>query len=211
MNNLSLRLGELGRREEGLAAIQRAVEAYERLAAATPDAYLPHLAASLNTLSLRLGELGRREEGLAAIQRAVEADERLAAATPDAYLPDLAGSLNNLSVDLAAMGRRVEGLAAIREAVRIRRTLASASPDAYSKDLATSCLVNGLLLIESAPSEEAVMLIVEGLGIAVERDLGDLTQTAISLLRDAYRQSPSEIAEAWRNATSTEPPKWMTH
>src|SRR5690606_32290268 len=46
LNNLSNRLGELGRREEGLAAVQRAINVYERLAAANPDAHLPDLAAS---------------------------------------------------------------------------------------------------------------------------------------------------------------------
>ena len=44
LNNLSNRLGELGRTEEGLAAITEAVEIRRRLAEAQPAAYLPDLA-----------------------------------------------------------------------------------------------------------------------------------------------------------------------
>jgi hypothetical protein len=63
-------LGALGRREEGLAAVEEAVGIRRRLAEARPDAFLPDLAMSLNNLSVRLGELGRREEGLAASEQA---------------------------------------------------------------------------------------------------------------------------------------------
>ena len=138
LNNLSVRLGEAGRRAEGLAASERAVQVYERLAEANPDAYLPDLAASLNNLSIRLGEAGRRAEGLAVIERAVQIRERLAQANPDAYLPALALSLNNLSLRLGEAGRRAEGLAAIERAVEIRERLAEANPDAYLPDLAMS-------------------------------------------------------------------------
>jgi tetratricopeptide (TPR) repeat protein len=115
LNNLSVRLGELGRREEGLAAVEEAVAVRRRLAEARPEAFLPALAGSLNNLSVRLGELGRREEGLAAVEEAVAAYRRLAEARPEAFLPDLARSLNNLSLRLADLGRREEALAVDRE------------------------------------------------------------------------------------------------
>jgi len=41
LNNLSVRLADTGRREEGLAASQEAVHIYRRLAAAQPAAYNP--------------------------------------------------------------------------------------------------------------------------------------------------------------------------
>ncbi len=96
LNDLAIRLGDLGRHEEALAAIEEAVELRRALAAARPDAYLPDLATSLNNLANLLGTLGRHEEALAAIEEAVELRRALAAARPDAYLPDLATSLNNL-------------------------------------------------------------------------------------------------------------------
>ena len=51
LNNLSLRLADLGRREEALAAIQEAAAICRELAAARPDAFRPDLAMSLNNLS----------------------------------------------------------------------------------------------------------------------------------------------------------------
>ena len=39
LNNLSVDLGELGRREEGLAAVEEAVGAYRKLARVRPDAH----------------------------------------------------------------------------------------------------------------------------------------------------------------------------
>ncbi|MGW6520972.1 hypothetical protein [Streptomyces sp. NPDC054962] len=66
--NLAIDLGELGRREGGLAAAEEAVAAYRRLAALRPDAFLPDLAANLNDLAIDLGALGRDEEGLAAVE-----------------------------------------------------------------------------------------------------------------------------------------------
>ena len=45
LNNSSVYLGDLGRREEGLAAVEEAVSAYRQLAAAHPDALLPDLVA----------------------------------------------------------------------------------------------------------------------------------------------------------------------
>ncbi|MEU3883062.1 tetratricopeptide repeat protein, partial [Streptomyces californicus] len=136
LNNLSVRLGEAGRRAEGLDAIEEAVRHYRALAEVDPDAYLPHLAGALNNLSIRLGEAGRRAEGLDAVEEAVTIRRALAEANPDAYLPDLAMALNNLSVRLGEAGRRAEGLDAVEEAVRHYRALAEANPDAYLPDLA---------------------------------------------------------------------------
>ncbi|MET8072406.1 tetratricopeptide repeat protein, partial [Streptomyces sp. NPDC005271] len=105
LNNLSGRLGDLGRREDALTAIEEAVTVRRELAAARPDAFLPNLATSLNNLSIRLGELGRHEDALTAIEEAVTVRRELAAARPDAFLPNLATSLNNLSIRLGELGR----------------------------------------------------------------------------------------------------------
>ncbi|MFE7560157.1 tetratricopeptide repeat protein, partial [Kitasatospora sp. NPDC057500] len=83
LNNLSIRLGEAGRRAEGLTAIEEATGHYRTLARANPDTYLPDLAMSLNNLSVDLGEVGRRAEGLTAIEEAVAIRRALARANPD--------------------------------------------------------------------------------------------------------------------------------
>ncbi|GAA4188626.1 hypothetical protein GCM10022252_24210 [Streptosporangium oxazolinicum] len=77
-------------------------------------------------------------------------------------------------------------------------------------DLATGRVVNGQFLNESEQIEKGLALIMEGLQIAVEWNFPDLVRVAITLLRNLYRQNPSEAAETWRKATSTEPPEWMT-
>ena len=82
LNTLGVLLGDLGRREEALTAIDEAVTAYRALAEARPDAFLPDLAMSLNNQSERLSDLGRREGALGAIDEAVTIRRALAAGPP---------------------------------------------------------------------------------------------------------------------------------
>jgi tetratricopeptide (TPR) repeat protein len=138
LNNLSNRLANVGRREDALAAAEKAVDAYQRLTDARPDAFLPDLAMSLNTLARSLSSLGRPEDALAALERAVDAYQRLADARPEVFMPDLAGSENNLAVLLAGVGRGEDALAAAEKAVDAYQRLADARPDAFAPDLATS-------------------------------------------------------------------------
>ncbi|MFE1759966.1 tetratricopeptide repeat protein [Streptomyces sp. NPDC059513] len=138
LNNLSVDLGKVGRREEALGASEEALRHYRALAEATPDAFMPDLAMALNNLSVRLGEVGRREEALGASEEALRHYRALAEATPDAYLPNLASALNNLSVRLGEVGRREEALGAVEEAVTIRRALAEASPGLFDANLRNS-------------------------------------------------------------------------
>ncbi|MFJ5899798.1 tetratricopeptide repeat protein, partial [Streptomyces sp. NPDC093064] len=115
-----------------------AVDHYRALAEASPVAYLPNLASSLNNLSIQQGKAGDRQAALASITEAVEIRRTLVEANLAAYLPDLAGSLNNLSVRQSETGDRQAALASITEAVDHYRTLAEASPVAYLPDLAMS-------------------------------------------------------------------------
>ena len=108
-------LGDLGRREEALAAIEEAVAIRRALAEARPDAFLPSLAGALNNQSNRLSGLGRREEALAAIEEAVTIRRQLAQARPDAFLPDLATALNNRSRSGIPVGAGAAGGCAGRD------------------------------------------------------------------------------------------------
>jgi hypothetical protein len=54
LNNQSIRLADLGRREEALAAIKEAVAIRQELAAARPDAFRLRLAGSLDGLAAGL-------------------------------------------------------------------------------------------------------------------------------------------------------------
>jgi hypothetical protein len=185
LNNLSVRLAELGRREEALDAITEAVTVNRRLVMQRPDAHLSSLALSLNNLSGRLADLGRREEALDAITEAVTIRHRLAVQRPDAYLPDLAGSLNNLSLRLADLGRQEEALDANTEAVTTYRQLAVQHPDAYLPDLATGLNNLSNRLAELGRREEALDVITEAVTIrhqlAAQRPDSFLSDLAMSL------------------------------
>ena len=180
LNELSIRLADLGRPEEALAAIQEAITIRRELAAARPHWYAvlrrrgqrtlrSDLAMSLNNLSLQLADLGRPEEALAAIQEAAEVYRELAAARPDAFWPGLAASLNNLSIRLADLGRPEDGLAAIQEATEVYRELAAARPDAFWPDLAMSLNNLSLRLADLGRPEEALAAIQEA--VTIRREL----------------------------------------
>ena len=77
LNTLAVRLSELGRREEALAAAQEAVQIRRALTRARPEAFTPGLATSLYNLATRLSALGRREEALAAAQEAADLATRV--------------------------------------------------------------------------------------------------------------------------------------
>jgi tetratricopeptide (TPR) repeat protein len=159
LNTLSVRLADLGRREEALAASEEATDTYRELAIAR--AFRPDLAMSLRNLSNRLADLGRREDALAAIQEAVTIRRKLAAARPDAFRLDLAGALNVLSSGLAALGRTEEALAAIQEATQTYRELAAAHPDAFRPDLAGALNNLSVHLADLGRTEEALAAVQE--------------------------------------------------
>ncbi|WP_436533155.1 tetratricopeptide repeat protein [Actinoplanes sp. HUAS TT8] len=159
------RLARAGRREQALAAAEKALAIRRRLAEENPDTHRPDLAVSLNDLGLRLSESGRREQAIAPVQEAAVVFRRLAAADPDTYLPHLGASMNNLGALLARLGRHEQALAPAEEAVTIRRQLAGTNPDVHRPDLAASLNNLGGCLAELgrpkqalAPAEEAVTI-----------------------------------------------------
>ncbi len=177
LNNLSVRLADLGRWEDALDAVEEATHIYRELAAARPDAFRPDLAASLHNLSIWLGDLGRREEAVAASQEATDIYRELAAARPDAFRPGLANSLSNLSLRLGDLGRREEALAASQEAVTIRRELARAD-DAFRPGLASS--LNNLSLMLGGLGRR-------GEALAVIQEATDIYRELAAARPDAFR------------------------
>jgi tetratricopeptide (TPR) repeat protein len=193
LNKLSVRLGDLGRREDALAASEEAVTIRRELARTRPDAFGPDLATSLNNLSADLSDLGRREDALTVVEEAVTIRRELAAARPDAFRPDLASSLNNLSVRLAGLGRREDALATIEEATDTYRELARARPDAFHPDLANSLNTLSLDLADLGRREDALAAIEEA--VTIRRELA-------ARWPDAYHH---ELEESLRVAA------WLEH
>jgi len=175
-NRLSIRLSDVGERGEALVVAREAVELYRALAEASPQAYMPDLAMSLNNLANRLSEVGERGEALGVAREAVDLRRVLAEASPQAYTPDLAGSLNNLANRLSAVGERGEALRVAREAVDLRRVLAEASPQAYTPDLTRS--LNNLANHLSAVGEHGEALVVAREAVEAYRVLAEASPQA---------------------------------
>ena len=191
---LSVRLGDLGRREEALSASEQATDIYRQLAQARPDdAFLPYVAGSLLNLSESLGDLGRREEALTAIQQATDIYRQLAQARPNTFLPQFAASLNNLSTHLGDLGRREEALTAIQQATDIYRQLAQARPDAFLPQFAASLNNLSNCLGDLGRREEALAAIEQA--VTIRRQLSQarpgafLPQFAMSLHNHSLRLS----------------------
>jgi len=157
LNNLAGRLGELGRHESALVAIEEAVELYRVLAGHRPDDFRPDLAGSLHNLAIQLGELGRREEALGAAEEVVELYRVLAGQRPEVFRPGLADSLHNLAIQLGESGRRAEALIPAEEAVELYRVLAGHRPDDFRPGLAGSLQNLAIQLGELGRREEALL------------------------------------------------------
>jgi tetratricopeptide (TPR) repeat protein len=120
LNTFAVLLGDLGRREDALTAVEEAVTAYRALAETRPDAFLPNLAMALNNQSVCLAGLGRREDALTAIEEAVTIRRALAQARPNLFADGYANSLETQARILAALGREAEAETAQAEAAAIR-------------------------------------------------------------------------------------------
>lgn len=164
-HTLGIRLSNLGRREEALAASQESVDIRRRLTQARPDAFLPNLAMSLNNLGAMLSNLGRREEALAASQEAVDLYRRLAQVSPDAFLPDLAKSLGVTSHVLTALDRQTEAAQAAHEALEILAPFVERYPETFA-DLARAISAN-LRQYSDAAQQAPDLALLERVGRAL--------------------------------------------
>jgi tetratricopeptide (TPR) repeat protein len=133
LNNLAIRLSELGRYEEAFTTAQEAVAIRRELATAHPDGFRPDLALALINLAPCLRGLGRHEEALTTAQEAVAIRGELAVARPDAFRPALAVSLNNLAKRLSELGRSEEALTAAQKAVAILSPYFLLRPRAFAR------------------------------------------------------------------------------
>ena len=225
-NNLSIRLFDVGERNEALEAAREAMELYRGLAEASPAAYTPRLAASLNNLANCLSAVGEHNEALEAAREAVRLRRALAEASPAAYTPDLAASLNNLANCLSAVGEHNEALVAAREAVELYRGLVEASPASYTPDLAASLntLVNCLSAVGErnealGAAREAVRLrraLAEASPAAYTPDLAMSLNNLAAFLsavgeRDEALGAAREAVEAYRGLAEASPASYTPH
>ena len=131
-----------------------ALEVYRRLAAASPEAYEPDVALTLNNLAILQDNLRRYAEAEGNYTEALEIRRRLAAASPEAYEPNVADTLNNLAALQSDLRHYAEAEVNYTEALEIRRRLAAAYPEAYESDVAETLWNLALLFGKTGPSEK---------------------------------------------------------
>ncbi|MGP9820594.1 tetratricopeptide repeat protein [Salinarimonas sp. NSM] len=165
INNLSVRLSDLGRREDALAAAEEAAASYRGLAAERPGAFMPVLAGVLKNIATFRSDLGRREDALAAAKEATVLYRGLDSAQPGRFTSDVAGALSNLASRLSDLGDFENAFTVAEEAASLYRTLAAARPGAFELDYAIALTNLALRLIDNgrcedalAAAEEAVLL-----------------------------------------------------
>lgn len=178
LSSLSIRLGNLNRREEALAAANQAVALFRTLVCAGSDEFKPQLADSLNNLGIRLNGLGQREAALAASVEAVDIFDALEDTCPGKFTPNFAMSLNNLSVRYSKVGRREDAVVASQKALELHRRLVSRHSDAYTPELAMNLHNLSSRLGELGRPEEA---------LAACKEAVDIYSDLASLRPDSYK------------------------
>ena len=200
LNNLGVRYGELGRREEALQPTEGAVGIYVELSQNNP-AFLPDLATALNNLGIRYSNLGRREEALQPTEEAVGIYGGLSQSNP-AFLPDLAAALNNLGNRYSELGRREEALQPTEEALRIRRELSQSSP-AFLPDLAMALNNLGVRYGELDRPEEALKPTEEA--VRIRRELSQSNPAFLPDLAMALNNLGNCYSELGRREEALQP------
>lgn len=164
LNNLSVRLSEIGRQDQALEASKEALDQYRKLVSRSrvPD---PNLTRLLTSYSVRLSDVGRRDEAARANEEAISILRRLANRQPAEHMPQLAIALSNYSLQMTGMGRRAEAVQASGEAVNIHRGLAHPEPDYQNPSLAYALHNHSLQLGAIGHHEEALEAVNEAITI----------------------------------------------
>ncbi|KAH8115061.1 kinase-like domain-containing protein [Phellopilus nigrolimitatus] len=146
---------ELGRQEQALQALQRAVSITEALAEKDLDRFNPDLANLFHNMGNSLERVGRHEEASQAYQKAVSIMEALAEKGPDRFNPDLANSFYGMGINLERLGQYEEALQVFQRTVPIREALAEKDPDGLNPLIADSLHCIGHCLDRLGRHEEA--------------------------------------------------------
>ncbi|WP_406062929.1 hypothetical protein [Micromonospora sp. NBC_00860] len=134
LDNLALRLSNVGSHEKAEVAGRRAVELFtggSRSARGERG-----LAGALTNLAVIEAHLGRGTEALATVRDAERIWRRLTDEEPSVYRPELALTLNTVSLRHAELGQMNAAVTAAEESVGIFRNLVRANMVAFELDLA---------------------------------------------------------------------------
>ncbi|HZM77657.1 MAG TPA: tetratricopeptide repeat protein, partial [Candidatus Limnocylindrales bacterium] len=149
MNNLGLRLANVGRVDEALSILTNAVDVCRDEARRRPDLWLPELVMSLNNLGGLLSVHRSSPEALWAVGEAAEVCCGLAMANATLWLKDLVTLLINLGSLLDEAGMHDEGVSVASWAVTISREAEQVNPSLWAPRLAMAlnCLSGRLSVL----------------------------------------------------------------
>jgi tetratricopeptide (TPR) repeat protein len=162
LQDLSVRLSYMDRREEALEAIQDAVTQ----ARSNGEAPSLPLAGLLHDLSQRLSDLGFREEALETIQQGVVIYYELEEQHIAVPIVDFAMSEGNLSTCLSAVRREEDALEIAQKAVdRLRQASPVDRPTMFDASLASLLSILSTALQSQDLREEALVAIQESVDL----------------------------------------------
>lgn len=165
LNELGIRLSEVGRREEAASAAAEAVAIRRSLVASDHPGQEEGLSVALNNLASFLARAGHRTQTLDIAHEVLAIQRRLVVSDRAAQEPRLATALNNLGIHLWEADRMDEAHVLSREAVDIRRRLAAVNPAAYESHLADALANLGAHLSGAGFLEDAVPPTMEAVTI----------------------------------------------
>lgn len=190
-------LGDLGRRDEALAAATEAVGIRRRLADPGVQASAIPLALSLRLRSELLSALGEMQDALSAAQEAVATLRGSQLADDDTIATSIAGALGREATCLGALGQHERAVEIAGEAVDLdRRRLARAAgagKDTARTDLAISLRTSAELLSELGRPRAALAAVDEALAVIRPLAKGGV-RTAIGLSA-ALRHEAERLGE----------------
>ena len=157
--------------------ITRLLGLYRQLAEASPEAYLPYVAMTLNDLGNLHSDTGKHDDAEKEYGEALDTYRQLAEAIPKAYLPEVAETLNNLGNLHSDTGKHDDAEKEYDEALDTYRQLAEVSPEAYLPCVAGTLNNLGALHSDTGEHDDA------------EKEFGEAL--------DTYRQLAETSPEAY--------------
>jgi tetratricopeptide (TPR) repeat protein len=180
-----LRLFELGRHDEALAAFQEAAALYRRLAADDPARFELHLAGELNNVGMCLGTLRRYDQAIQPLEEAAAIIARWWEADQGPLGPLLAGTLASLAAVLGELAQHARAMELTDRVVVLRRASAGPAAPAVDSDLARAL--------------RQFAHVRANAGLELDRALPAATE-AVTMYRQLARRQPAAFASELRDA-----------
>jgi tetratricopeptide (TPR) repeat protein len=166
--------------KEAEEAYREALSIRRELAQASPEAYLPDVATTLNNLAVLYSDTQRMKEAEEAYREALSIRRELAKANPEAYLPDVAMTLNNLANLYSTTQRMKEAEDCCCKAEQLLEPLWQANPQVHGDLMAKILWMHALLCeLPSGSRRDACSFAQRAFAAAYHPDIKQATQALI--------------------------------